>query len=55
MRKYVMIARWVKLSYVYVHSTLAGILKSRVNIKSLFVMLQYEYKHTIDRYANLNS
>ena len=49
MKKYVLIARRVKLSYVYVHSTLAGILKSRVNIKSLFVMLQYEYKHTINR------
>ena len=36
-------------------STLAGILKSRVNAKSLFVMLQYVYKRTIDRYANLNS
>ena len=33
--------------------TLAGILKSRVNVKSLFVMLQY--KRTIESYANLNS
>ena len=43
MKKFVLIARWIKLSYVYVHSILAGTLKSRVNIKSLFVMLQYEY------------
>ena len=47
-------SRWVKLRYVYVHSTPAGKLKSRVNAKSSFAMLQYKRSPPFTRNWRLN-